>query len=449
MASSRQVARVKPHALSHLLRDRWQDDEVVAFRGDEAISHARFAAEAAGLAAQVRSSGWGRAALLTKDSYRFALGLYGLMHGGCEVVLPPNHQPGTLEAMRGSFDLLVGDEFLRDVRREEGALDPLDAETCNLAFFTSGSTGAPKRIAKSLAMFEREAQTLHAMWGEEGGGPVFATVPHQHVYGMSFKILTPLATGRPFRAETNEIWEPLLAALSPGATIVSSPAHLTRMAGLAPLSPDRRPSRVFSAGAPLTHEAAIDAERVLGVRPTEIFGSTETGAIATRQQKDADEPWQLLPGLAMRCGDEGRLHLLSPYVGKAWVETADLVAPVAGGFRWLGRADRVVKVEGRRVSLSAVESALTDLPWVAGAAVVLLPGDPGRLAAAIVPSTQGQERLAALGKFRFGRLLREGLSTKLDPASAPRQWRFVEALPSAELGKRRDADIRRLFEDAR
>jgi hypothetical protein len=66
-----------------------------------------------------------------------------------------------------------------------------------------------------------------------------------------------------------------------------------------------------------------------------------------------------------------------------------------------------------------------------------------------VPNLEGRERLAALGTFRFGRLLRKGLADMLDPASAPRYWRFVEALPSAELGKRRDGDILKLFEGVR
>jgi acyl-coenzyme A synthetase/AMP-(fatty) acid ligase len=109
----------------------------------------------------------------------------------------------------------------------------------------------------------------------------------------------------------------------------------------------------------------------------------------------------------------------------------------------------VVKIEGRRVSLNALERALVDLPWVQSAAVIGLPGPHGRLAAAIVPSGEGQERLAALGKFRFSRLLRAALADRLEPTSAPRLWRFVENLPSAELGKRRNSDILKLFEDAR
>jgi acyl-coenzyme A synthetase/AMP-(fatty) acid ligase len=440
---------VKTHLLSRLLLERGQDRDIVARRCSEAISYTRFAAQAAGLAADARAAGWRRAALLTQDSYRFALGLFGLMHGGCEVVLPPNHQPGTIEAMRGSFDLLVDDARLSDVKAREDRLDPLEAKNCALAFFTSGSTGMPKRILKSLAMFEREAQTLNALWGGEDGGEVFSTVPHQHVYGMSFKIMAPLAAGRPFRAETSEAWETLLAGLTSNAVIVSSPAHLGRMAGLSALPPDRRPSRVFSAGAPLSPEAAREACRVLGVLPTEIFGSTETGAIATRQQESGETPWRLLPGLAMRTDENGRLNLLSPFVGEEWIETADLVAPAGGGFRLLGRADRVVKIEGRRVDLNALEEALVKLPEVAAAAVIWLPGHEGRLGAAIVPSAEGRAQMAALGKFRFGRLLRAGLANKLEPASTPRLWRFVEALPSVALGKRREGDILKLFSDIR
>ncbi|QEX16491.1 AMP-fatty acid ligase [Hypericibacter terrae] len=439
---------MKTLLLSQLLSERRQDRDPVARRGGEAISYARFAAEAAGLAAEAQASGWRRAALLAQDSYRFALGLFGLMHGGCEVVLPPNHQPGTIEAMRGGFDLVVDDARLSEVRPREDRLDPLDAENCALAFFTSGSTGMPKRILKSLAMFEREAQTLNALWGGEDGGEVFATVPHQHVYGLSFKIMAPLAAGRPFHAETPEVWETLLAGLTSNAVIVSSPAHLGRMAGLSALPADRRPSRVFSAGAPLSTEAAHEARRVLGVLPTEIFGSTETGAIATRQQESGEAPWRLLPGLGMRTDRNGRLSLLTPFVGDEWIETADLVAPVGDGFRLLGRADRVVKIEGRRVDLNAMEEALVKLPEVAAAVVIWLPGEDGRLGAAIVPSAEGRAQMARLGKFRFGRLLRAGLADKLEPASAPRLWRFVEALPSAELGKRRDRDILELFTDA-
>jgi acyl-coenzyme A synthetase/AMP-(fatty) acid ligase len=278
-----------------------------------------------------------------------------------------------------------------------------------------------------------------------GTGPVFDTVSHQHVYGLTFKLLWPLMAGRPFTARTHTLWESLLAELSPDSIIVSSPAHLERMEGLLPIPNVRRPRCIFSAGAPLSLAASQQAEIVFGCRPTEIFGSTETGAFATRRQTTGDEAWRLLPDMSIRCDQDGCLVLHSPFVGPDWLTTADMIEPLADGFRFLGRADRIAKIEGKRIALAAVEQSLARLPLVKAAAVVMLQGKPSRLVAAIVPSEKGQTILDEVGNFRFGRLLRNNLALTQEPAGIPRQWRFVNELPAQGLGKRRDADIRLLF----
>jgi acyl-coenzyme A synthetase/AMP-(fatty) acid ligase len=194
------------------------------------------------------------------------------------------------------------------------------------------------------------------------------------------------------------------------------------MAGLNPLPAARFPSRIFSAGAPLSYEAAVEATDVLGRLPTEIFGSTETGAIATREQANNNEPWRLLPGIAMRPSDDGCLSLRSPWVSEDWFETS------------------------KRISLPEIEQTLRHLPWITAVATTLLPGSPARLAAAVVLSGEGRERLAALGSFRLGRLLRKTLAPTQEAAGMPRLWRFVDDLPAQDgMGKRRDDDIRALF----
>jgi len=119
-----------------------------------------------------------------------------------------------------------------------------------------------------------------------------------------------------------------------------------------------------------------------------------------------------------------------------------------GTFHLLDRVDRIAKIEGKRVSLPEVERRLLDLPSVAAAAVVVLPGDKPCLAAAIVPTHQGTKTLAEQGAFRFGRSLRMSLTDRLEPAGMPRRWRFVAALPTASLGKVRAEDVIALF-DAR
>jgi hypothetical protein len=53
--------------------------------------------------------------------------------------------------------------------------------------------------------------------------------------------------------------------------------------------------------------------------------------------------------------------------------------------------------------------------------------------------------LQRLGRFRFGRSLRQALAGTLEPTCQPKLWRFVDALPGNVMGKTRDADIRALF----
>jgi len=263
-------------------------------------------------------------------------------------------------------------------------------------------------------------------------------VSHQHLYGLTFKILLPLTAGLAFDRHTHEVWESLITALPSGAILVSSPAHLSRLGGIAPLPANKRCAAIFSAGAPLRLQASREAESILGCCPIEIFGSTETGAIASRQ---LDEDWTLLPGHRLLEHPEGKLRLHSPYDLQT-IETADLIAPRDNGFQFLGRADRIAKIAGKRVSLAEVEQALAALPWIEAAAVVLT---PERLGAVVVLGASGQALLDALGAFRFSRHLRRELASGLDPAAVPKLWRFVSELPSHQLGKTHLADLQALF----
>jgi acyl-coenzyme A synthetase/AMP-(fatty) acid ligase len=430
--------------LSRLLIEGHSDTHTFAFRNGRPIPFDRFRADVAHAAAKFKMCG--RATLVCQDTYNFAVGFYGLLHAGANIILPSSIQPGPLQVLKEESDLVVDDSVIESGHHEALELAPIDPARLSLLFYTSGSTGEPKAISKNVEMLEHEAAMLDSLWGEKSKqGPVFSTVSHKHVYGMTFKLIWPLMARRPFVAETHTLWELLLAELAPDAVIVSSPAHLERLDGIEPLPPRRRPERIFSAGAPLSWDASLQTEAIFGCRPTEIFGSTETGAFATRRRIRDDEPWHLLPGVSMRPEHDGRLTLRSPSIGPDWFTTADLVEPLADGFRSLGRADRMAKIECRSISLAEVEQVLTRISFVKFAAAVMLHGKPNRLAAVIVPSEEGRLMLDKIGNFRFGRLLRKNLASVQEPAGIPRLWRFVNELPTQALGKRRDADICALF----
>jgi acyl-coenzyme A synthetase/AMP-(fatty) acid ligase len=432
------------HTLSRLFVEDWPSDHPISLRDGGAIPFARLLDDVG--RAAMALAGCPRAALLCRDTYAFAVGFFALLHAGAEVMLPLNRRQVTTLDLTGASNLLVDDAFLAGLPDEPAPLTAVAADAARITFFTSGSSGTPKRVVRTLGMLEREVATIEAVHRPlVGRGPVLATVSHQHLYGLTFKLLWPLASGCPFDAATYELWETLVAALRPGAVVISSPAHLSRLGGLPALPRSGKPTAVFSAGAPLSPEAAADTRHVLGCLPIEIFGSTETGAIATRRQEQGNESWTLLPGNVQCTDASGRLLVSSPYV-TGWTRTEDLVEPEPGGFRFLGRADRVVKIEGKRVEFAEVESALAALHWVEVAAAVLLDGKPPKLAAAVVLTAEGRGKLAAMGHFRFSsRLLLRTMGTTQEPAAIPRRWRFISALPAQPMGKCHDASIAALF----
>jgi hypothetical protein len=145
------------------------------------------------------------------------------------------------------------------------------------------------------------------------------------------------------------------------------------------------------------------------------------------------------------------LSVASPFLPDAqWFMTADRVnAEADGGFSLLGRADRIVKIEERRVSLSAVERELSSTPWVAEVRALTLQRGVGlRVAVVLVTTPVGAELLARAGRRGFGEQLRHALIGRIDRVAQPRYWRVVDAMPVNTQGKVTVAALEALFDDA-
>jgi hypothetical protein len=266
---------------------------------------------------------------------------------------------------------------------------------------------------------------------------------------MTFRLCWPLASGRPFGRTAFEFLETALAELTPGSALITSPAHLERLGGIAPMAPGEGPSVVLSAGAPLTTDAIRTAAAVFGIPVLEIFGSTETGAIAWRRHEGRDPAWQALPGVRINGTSDGLLRANAPHIPGHEHTTSDRADVYEDGhFRFRGRNDSIVKIEGKRVSLPGLEEDLRRLEWVADAAVVALGRPVTQVAAAVVPTAAGAALLAELGAFRFSRRLRRALSQTYEADALPRRWRFVTDLPVGSLGKRSASAVACLFEES-
>ena len=383
--------------------------------------------------------------LHTTSCSRFLAGLLAGAAVNATIALPAHAQSAYLAEIGCPETALLTDATL-DNGAAARAIDVMTHDPM-LAFFTSGSTGAPKRVEKRLARLEAEARALEGLWGADARH-VVATVSHQHIYGFLFRIVWPLLSGRTADDFAATYWEDLEGRIA-GSTLVSSPAHLTRL-------PPRNdlfappPGLIFSSGQLLATTPAAACIAAFGNPVTEVLGSTETGGIAWRRQTTPDAPWTPLPGVAITRDDDGALIVRSPFLQQdAPLQTGDVVdLRDDGRFQLKPRGDRVAKIDGKRVSLTRVEEALSALPEVDGAATLTLPERKDALAAVVALTDGGRDALNDLGAFRLSRRLRAALAATLESAERPKHWRFVDAIPVDAQGKRTLSSLRALFAPA-
>lgn len=433
----------------------------VALREGRPLSFADFAARAAGWRAAFEARAGRRWALFFEDTFEFAAAMLGAWHADRCVYLPADTQPATLARLRGEVDGFAGNvpaEYapLTPAEGAEGGWRPLDPGTVALIVYTSGSHGEPTGSPKRLSQLSSEVASLAALFEERvGEGRVIATVSHQHIYGLLFRVLWPLTVGRPFEARRLEYPEEIVAALRAGpAALAASPAHLKRLPDALDWAGVRGNLRaVFTSGGPLPTEALPACRALLGHAPIEVYGSSETGGIAWRQRtRDDVLAWRTMPGVEVRT-EEDVLAVRSPHLHLPegeWFQTEDRARLLPGGFELLGRRDRLLKLEEKRVSLSAMERALVEDGLLREARVLpLSEGHRQVLAVVAVPSDAGWKLHDASGKRALNQALRAKLAQRFEPSVLPRRFRYQEAMPVNSQGKSTEAALAALFDPRR
>lgn len=412
--------------------------------------------------------------LASDSTINFLCGFLALLVADKEILLPPNNLPGTInETLVGAEALLTDLDIdtrldklmLTKVQTNEGAElsqekvagEPfqLDVSKLFVQICTSGSTGEPKQIRKSLATLEDEIQSLDALWGDVVNDRVFiSTVSHQHIYGLLFRVLWPLLSGRLFVNENVEYPEQIesLSKRFDGMVLVSSPAYLKRMADvLDEVCVRQHISMIFSSGGPLALDTSVLYSNQFGVTPTEVLGSTETGGIAYRQQQAGrDVLWRRFAEVEIRKQDKtGALAVYSPFCfTRDWYEMGDAVDIVdESHFKLLGRLDRIVKLEEKRISLDRMESILGQHSLVDQVKIIVLEGYRTILGAVCILTDEGRERLGQLERREFSNQLRDYLAAYFDRVTLPRKWRYLADFPYNTQGKITQSDLARLFDD--
>lgn len=437
-------------SLSNLLMTPWPDHHIVASSSSSSITWWQFRQDVSQLAAHIRLCKHQRWAICSEDSYWFAVAFFAAIQADRHVVLPGNYQPAALAELAEHYDAILHDGVIQEPAARHAIQLPLEAGRpssqqlvpialghVHLTLFTSGSSGTPKAIDKNLAAIDAELAVMESLWGKQlTDAHIASTVSHQHIYGLLFRVLWPLCSGRSFDRHDLKYPEQVIRHAGNNVVLISSPALLKRLTGTPVASSYRA---IFSSGGPLPFNAVKQCQLLLRQQPFEIFGSTETGGIGYRQQHRETTAWQLLPAIRADLDPNGCLRICSPFINpEIWYQTTD-ICELVGNEQFLlkGRSDRIVKIEEKRVSLPEVEQRLCQLAWVEEAAVIPLEhGQRLSLAAAITLTPSGQELLTQSGKGKFWQRLRQSLRQWIEPVAIPRRFRIVEAIPVNSQGKR-------------
>ena len=465
----------EPIPLSHCLTTKRQAMTPIAYHAGHYYDADQFHAAVKSWVNKLQPQSAQRYGLFTEAAYPFAVMLFALLHAGKEVWIPGNNRPGTARQIQQRGCQLIGDwdtsgPFDYCLESTDGScppLLPLDPAETGLVIFTSGSTGHPKPINKQLLQFQLEIETLEKQWGKQlAHATALATVSHQHIYGLLFRLLWPLSAGRCFHSDSYINPETLAkGAQDTAAYWVASPAHLKRLDQGSPWTDIASLCAVFSSGGALQPEVAQQILARSGQSIIEIYGSSETGGIGWRQQ--GNEPlasWTLFEGMSLRPADDGwRLH--SPYLplskspppppfSEGGVTSTSLPVPPFGKgeqgefqlddrislqddgrFILHGRLDRIVKIEEKRLSLTELEQRLTTLPEVAEAFTLVLTRHRDVVGAVIILTEDGLQSLKTKGRKPLIKQLRDALYQYFDAVVLPRKWLFLEQMPLTAEGK--------------
>ncbi|MHB8623356.1 MAG: AMP-binding protein [Sulfuricaulis sp.] len=415
---------------------------IIAYRNARPVRRNEFLGDVLTLAGRLPDAG--QVLNLCNDRYLFTVGLFAAISRGLISLLPNSHAAAHIRTLcAGNSNLVcLGEQevspigwlpYVRvsDMNRQEtvspGVPQILFDQTI-VCVHTSGSTGQPQAHRKTFGRMHRCACTQAGFLWPITNGPcaVVGTVPFRHMYGLETTVLLPMLGGGQLCNKTPFFPADVVSTLEElpfPRILVTTPFHLRKILDANIEVP--KVAAVLSATAPLSRELACQAETRFSAPLIEIYGSTETGQMATRRSAMQSE-WRTIAGITLRQEEGATIasggHLEYP---QALNDMVELISE--SDFRLVDRHVNLVNVAGKRSSLAFLNHLITCVPGIVDG-VFCVPrrddgGEVARLGAFVVaPGLKSADILAAL-------------RSHLDPVFLPRPLVMLNNLPRDDNGK--------------
>ena len=418
---------------------------IVTWRADQPVSAQAFCAAATSLAARLPDVK--HAVNLCEQGPGFLAASAGAWCAGQAMLLPPDRLAATLIRIRDQYPeaYCMGDTLgamamahrcgmrVVDIRADDdtsGSHWPppmIPSAQVVAILFTSGSTGESRPHAKTWGELVEGVSTFVQSFGAFAAkSAILGTVAPQHMFGLETTIMLPLQSGTPLLPQRPALPGDLQVALSAAQALdraaiwlVTTPLQLRAFHAAGEPGPL---ARVITSTMSLAPDLARDVERDWQVPVEEIYGCTEGGMLAHRRPgaselfsagagirfvQDAHDDWM---------ARDGHLPAPVPLGDRLELVSADAHTKVQR-FRLQGRDNDIVKIAGKRASLSGLTAKVLAIPGVRDAVVFLPTPEAHRVAAAVVAPGLADAALNA------------ALAAAIDAAFFPRPVLRVDALP--------------------
>ncbi len=389
---------------------------------------------------------------LCEDRYLFLVAFIAVLVKKQTNLLPASKLPALINEMAedytGSYvlsdnqnlacDFLLKADELLQVNSEKRELICIKAEHVAAVVFTSGSTGKSRPNIKRWGSLYTEAALAIDRFAlqTDDVDAIVATVPPQHMYGLVTSIIIPLLSAIKIVCAPTLYPADIELAVNSAAgnsVLITTPIHLRACVDSGSVWDNIK--FVISATAMMPLALARNVEQRLQTRLYEIYGASEYGSVATRRSVN-DTVWSLYEGMAI-LSKNGCTYLQGPQFKNDIVVHDVVEIKDSSHFELVGRDCDLIKIAGKRISLTDLNQKLWDIDGVVDG-VFFAPLEShkfnARLTAFVVaPGLSKAQVLAAMKKH-------------IEPAFLPRPLILMAELPRNATGKLPQKELQNLLE---
>lgn len=437
--------------LSQLFLEHDYDDKILFLNKTESITLSQFRQDILNYITGIKHFKDDTIALyIPNNQYLFYVLFIALFQANKNIVLPSYVTDYTQEDLNKLTSVIITDSDINCTSIQK--IDPLDLKTekypqialftpQNIHFFTSGSTGKPKCITKTLDSLLAEVEMhseIQKLLIQKDSVVVSSILPY-HIYGMLWRFLFPLCNFLKEDLETVSYPEEIQEKqrLNDSIILLTTPAFMSELSCYKQQYTFKKNCvGIFSSGSLLSQNVSEEMFQLFGVSPYEIFGSSETGGVAYRQQKK-DPYWHLFSKVHVTTDKNSCLVVESKFAQKGVYTMSDSVQMLdKNTFILNGRTDRLVKIAEKRIDLSDMENKINQFGLISESHMISMDTEKRTILVAFLKLNDlGKEFILSQGKNLFSKELKNYLKKWYEPVVLPRRIRILEKFPKNKQGK--------------